>query len=98
MKRDAYFKLPQPLPIPNVVWRDITMDLMKKLSKSESNAVIMVIMEKFTRYNHFITLSYPFTSKMVVEIFLNYFYKFHDLLAIIIRCQFILQGIIQINY
>jgi hypothetical protein len=45
--------------------------------KYKGKDIIMVIMDRFTKYSHFIALSHSFLVKMATEIFLNHFYKFH---------------------
>jgi hypothetical protein len=73
LERIIYPGLLQPPPVPNGVWKDITMDFIEGSFRSEGKDIILVIVDKLTKYNHFIALSHPFTAKSVVEIFLNHF-------------------------
>lgn len=52
--------------------------------KYKGKDIIMVIMDRFTKYSHFIALSHSFLVKMATEIFLNHFYKFHWLSVTIV--------------
>ena len=54
------------------------------LPKSEGRDIIMVIVDRFTKYGHFIILAHPFTAQDVVKSFLDHVYKFHGLPATIL--------------
>jgi hypothetical protein len=42
---------------------------MEGLPKSEGKDTVMVVVDRFTKYIHFIVLSYPFIAKVVAEVF-----------------------------
>ena len=60
------------------------MDFIEGLPKSEGRDTIMVIVDCFTKYGHFITLAHPFTAQDVAKFFLDHIYKIHELLATIL--------------
>lgn len=80
----AYPKLLQLLPTPKGIWWDIIMDFMKGLQRSEGKDIIMVIVDMFIKYRHFIALPHPFLLQDIDHLFLNHFYKFHGLPVMII--------------
>jgi hypothetical protein len=84
VKRVAYPSLLQPLPVPSGTWEVITMDFVEGLPSSERKNVAMVVVDRFTKYGYFIALTHHFTAQDIVQLFLNHFYKFHGLPAVIV--------------
>jgi len=58
----------QPLPIPTQAWQIISMDFIEGLPKSQRFDTILVVVDKFTKYAHFVPLSHPFTTLQVSSI------------------------------
>ncbi|KAJ4821432.1 polyprotein [Rhynchospora pubera] len=69
----------QPLPIPSQAWSSITMDFITNLPKSEGKEVILVVVDRLTKYAHFLSLSHPFKASNVAQTFLDCVYKLHGL-------------------
>jgi len=67
----------QPLPIPAGTWQDLSMDVIEGLPKSEGYSVIMVVVDRLTKYAHFLPLKHPYTAPVVAKLFLDTVVKLH---------------------
>lgn len=80
-------KLPgrlQPLPIPPDAWHTIGLDFIEGLPKSNKFDTILVIVDKFSKYGHFVPLKHPFTAQTVAQAFLDNVYYRHGLPQVLI--------------
>jgi hypothetical protein len=77
--RSAYPRKLQPLPVPSGAWETITMDFIDGLPSSGHANCILVVVDKFTKYAHFIPLSHPYTASYVAQVFFVNVYKLHGL-------------------
>ncbi|WVZ80006.1 LOW QUALITY PROTEIN: hypothetical protein U9M48_027524 [Paspalum notatum var. saurae] len=69
----------QPLPVPATVWEIISMDFIEGLPSSGHANCILVVVDLFTKYAHFIALHHPFTASSVARVFHDQVYKHHGL-------------------
>lgn len=79
-----YPGLLQSLPVPEKAWTHISMDFIEGLPKSEGKEVILVVVDRFTKYSHFFAMSHPFTVQQVAHEFLHGVYELHGLPTIIV--------------
>jgi len=68
----------QPLPIMEHVWVDISMDFIGGLPKAIGAENIMVVMDRLSKYSHFIPLLHPFTANAVATSFLKEIVRLHE--------------------
>jgi hypothetical protein len=60
------------------------MDFITGLPNSEGKSVIMVIVDRLTKYAHFFALSHPFKSSTVATTFIETVQKLHGIPKIIV--------------
>ena len=63
----------QPLPIPEAIWVDISLDFAEGLTKSTGRDTILLVMDRLIKYAHFLTLSHPFTVARLLKYTLSKF-------------------------
>lgn len=51
----------QPLPILDQICDDISMDFTNILLTSRGNSSILVVVGRFSKYSHFISMTHPYT-------------------------------------
>jgi hypothetical protein len=74
----------QPLPIPDGVWQDLSMDFIEGLPKSEGYSVILVVVDRLTKFAHFLPVKHPYTAVSIAKVFLDNIVKMHGLPKIIV--------------
>jgi hypothetical protein len=67
----------QPLEVPFQVWADISMDFIEGLPKVGSKSVILTIVDRFSKYAHFIALGHPYTATSVARAFFDGIIRLH---------------------
>jgi hypothetical protein len=74
----------KPLAIPSQRWEEVSIDFIIGLPKSEGKSVILVIVDKVTKYTHFGALSHPFKASTVTTTFTETVQKTHGIPNIIV--------------
>jgi hypothetical protein len=74
----------QPLSILGQQWEEVSMDFITGLPKSEGKSVILVIIDRLTKYTHFFALSHPFKDSIVSTTFMETVQKLHGIPKIIV--------------
>lgn len=59
----------QPFPIPDVVWDDISLDFIVGLPKSRGYDAILVVVDRLSKYAHFLLLKHPYSAHSVADVF-----------------------------
>lgn len=83
-------KLPgllQPLEVPSQAWHTLSLDFVEGLPSSGQFNCILVVVDSFTKYGHFIPMHHPFNAAGVDKVFMQNIYKLHGLPSAIISDQ-----------
>ena len=55
------------------------MDFVEGLHKSQQKDVILVVVDRFSKYVHFIPLAHPCTASMVAALYMQFVFKLHGM-------------------
>ena len=68
-----------PLPVPSMVWADIGLDFIEALPKVDGKSVILSVVDRFSKYCHFIALGHPYTAESVAQAFFTNIVRLHGM-------------------
>lgn len=71
--------LSQLLALPNQVWEELTMDFIEGLPKSDGMDIILVVVDRLSKYAHFIPLKDSFNARLVAELFIKEVVRLHGI-------------------
>ena len=78
-ERVKYPGLLQPLLVPSQAWQTVSLDFIEGLPLSKGCNCILVVVDKFSKYAHFIPLTHPFTALQIDKQFMNNIFKLHGM-------------------
>jgi hypothetical protein len=67
----------QPLEVPSQVWAGISMDFIEGLPKVGGTSVILTVVDRFSKYAHFIPLGHSYTAASVACAFFDCIVRLH---------------------
>jgi hypothetical protein len=66
-----------PLPVPQGVWTDIALDFIEALPRVKGKSVILTVVDRFSKYCHFISLAHPYSAESVAQAFFSDIVRLH---------------------
>jgi len=69
----------QPLEVPSVVWADIALDFVEGFPRIGGKSVVLAVVDRFSKYAHFITLGHPYTAISVATAFFDNIVRLHGI-------------------
>lgn len=69
----------QLLSVPEQAWFEIDIDFIKSLPPSNGHNTIIVLVDYYKKYGHFIVLGHPLTAQKVAQLFMSEVFKLHGL-------------------
>ncbi|KAJ9562557.1 hypothetical protein OSB04_007717 [Centaurea solstitialis] len=69
----------QPIEIPKRFWTAISMDFIDGLPKSGGYTTILVVVDKLSKFGHFLPLKHPYTASSVAQLFMEQVSKLYGM-------------------
>jgi hypothetical protein len=69
----------QPLDVPTSVWSDVAMDFIEGFPRINGKSVILTVVDRFSKYGHFIALGHQYTATSVARAFFNNITRLHGI-------------------
>ena len=69
----------QPLPIPNRPLLSTFMDFIESLPLSQGHGVIWVVVDRLTKFGHFLPLKHPYTTNKLAQLFMSQLFKLYGM-------------------
>jgi len=77
--REAYQGVLKPLPVPDRAWRDVTVDFVVQLPKSNRYDAVMTVTDRLTKMKHLIPCYTTCNAEDAATLFLQHVWKLHGL-------------------
>lgn len=69
----------QPLPMPTAIWEDLSMDFITGPLAVKDKSVIVVVVDRLTKYCHIGSLAASYTAASVAEFFIQEIVRLHGI-------------------
>lgn len=78
----------QPLSVPLRILADISIDFVEALPKVHGKSVILTVVDRFSKYTHFIPLGHPYTASSADKAFFQEIVRLHGILESIVSDRY----------
>jgi hypothetical protein len=65
--------------VPSIVWADVAMDFVEGFPRINGKSVILTVVDRFSKYGHFIPLGHPYTATTVAKAFFDTVVRLHGI-------------------
>jgi hypothetical protein len=75
----CYPGLLKPLAMPEAAWQVVTLDFVEGVPKSKGFTTVLVVVDKLTKYAHFLPLAHPYIAAQVAQVYIDNVFKLHGM-------------------
>jgi hypothetical protein len=69
----------QPLDVPSIVWDNVAMDFMEGFPHINDKSIILTVVDRFSKYEHFIPFRHPYMATTVAKAFFGTIVRLHGI-------------------
>lgn len=77
--RSPYPGLLHPLPVAKRCWDLVSLDFVEGLPTSGRANCILVMIDTFSKYAHFLPVSHPYTAQQIAQLYIDQIYRLHGM-------------------
>lgn len=77
--RSPYPGLLHPLPVAKRCWDLVSLDFIEGLPTSGKANCILVMVDTFSKYAHFLPVQHPYTALQIAQLYIDHVYKLHSM-------------------
>lgn len=77
--RSPYPGLLHPLPVAKRCWDMVSLDFIEGLPTLGGANCILVVVDTFSKYDHFLPMTHPYTTLQIVKLYIDHAYKLHNM-------------------
>jgi hypothetical protein len=74
-----YRGLLKPLQLPTQAWHVVSLDFVDGLPQSAGFTSVLVVVDKLTKYAHFLPLAHPYAAAQVAQLYIDNVFKLHSM-------------------
>jgi hypothetical protein len=57
--------------VPLSIWADVAMNFMEGFPRVNGRTVVLTVVDRFSKYAHFVSLAHPYTATTVARVFFD---------------------------
>ena len=77
----------QQLNVLDQAWAMGLLDFVEGLLRSANHTTILIVVDRLSKYAHFIALIHPFMGVQVANLYINHIFKLHSFLRLLCRIE-----------
>lgn len=68
-----------PLPLPERVWEEISMDFVDGLPLSQGKSTILVVVDRYSKFTYFVAIQHPYIASKIAQVFFEEVFRLYGM-------------------